>query len=129
MCIVHGYIPNSCLTQQYFRCATTRMGICLAYQITDQWQKPVLSKLLEHFILSSTFPFLGTTDNQFRFKAGHSSDQCTFLLSKIASYLVIHGSHVHAVFLDASKAFDRILRMKLFEKLIQRKVKCVLCAY
>jgi len=29
---------------------------------------------------------------------------------------------VHAVFLDASKAFDRVLHMKLFEKLIQRKV-------
>ena len=29
---------------------------------------------------------------------------------------------MHAVFLDASKAFDRALHMKLFEKLIQRKV-------
>jgi len=29
---------------------------------------------------------------------------------------------VHAVFLDASKALDRILHMKLFENLIQRKV-------
>ena len=29
---------------------------------------------------------------------------------------------VYAVFLDASKAFDRVLHMKLFETLIQRKV-------
>ena len=29
---------------------------------------------------------------------------------------------MHAVFLDASKAFDRVLYMKLFDKLIQRKV-------
>ena len=29
---------------------------------------------------------------------------------------------MHAVFLDALKAFDRVLHMKLFEKLIQRKV-------
>ena len=35
---------------------------------------------------------------------------------------VTHGSSVHAVFLDASKAFDWILHMKLFEKLIQIKV-------
>jgi len=27
------------------------------------------------------------------------------------------------MFLDASKAFDRVLHMKLFEKLIQRKVR------
>ena len=29
---------------------------------------------------------------------------------------------MHAVFLAASKAFDRVLHMKLFEKLIRRKV-------
>jgi len=44
------------------------------------------------------------------------------LLKQTASYIVTRGSSVHAVFLDASKAFDRVLHMKLFEKLIQRKV-------
>jgi len=85
----------------------------------------VVSKLLKHFILFCISPFLGTTDNQFGFKAGHSgpSDQCTFLLNHTASYFVTHGSSVHAVFLDAtSKAFDWVLHMKLFEKPIQRKV-------
>ena len=56
------------------------------------------------------------------FKAGHSTDQCTFLLKQTASYSVTHGSSVRAVFLDALKAFDQVLHMKLFEKLIQRKV-------
>ena len=81
----------------------------------------MVSKLLEHFILSSISLFLGTTDNQFGFKAGHSTDQCTFLLKQTASYIVTHASSVHAVFLDASEAFDQVLHMKLFEKLIQRK--------
>jgi len=53
---------------------------------------------------------------------GHSTDQCTFLLKQTASYFVTHGSSVHAVFLEASKAFDQVLHMKLLEKLIQRKV-------
>ena len=44
------------------------------------------------------------------------------ILKQTASYFVTHGSSVHAVFLDASKAFDRVLHMKLFEKLFQRKV-------
>jgi len=43
-------------------------------------------------------------------------------VKQTASYFVTHGSSVHAVFLDASKAFDRVLHMKLFEKLIQKKV-------
>ena len=38
----------------------------------------VVSKLFEHLILSNISPLLGTTDNQFGFKAGHSTDQCTF---------------------------------------------------
>jgi len=63
----------------------------------------VVSKLPDHFILFSISPFLGTTSNQ----AGHSTDQCTFLLKQTASYFVIHGSSVRAVFLDASKAFDQ----------------------
>ena len=80
----------------------------------------MVSKLLEHLILSNISFFLGTTDNQFGFKAGHthSTDQYTFLLKQTASYFVTYGSSVHAVFLDASKAFDRVLHMKLFEKLI-----------
>jgi len=34
----------------------------------------VVSKLLEHFIMPSISPFLGTTDNQFGYKAGHGTN-------------------------------------------------------
>ena len=123
MCIVHRDIPNSCSN-------TTIVPICKNkngnMSDTSNYRPvavaSVVSKLLEHFILSSISPFLGTTGNQFGFKAGHSTDQCTFLLKQTASYFVTHGSSVHAVFLDASKSFDRVLHMDLFEKQIQRKV-------
>jgi len=82
----------------------------------------VVSKLRQQFILPSISPLLGTTDNQFGFKASHGTDQCTFLFKQTASYFVTHGSSAHCAFSDALKAFDRVLRMKLFEKLIQRKV-------
>jgi len=72
MCIVHGFVPNSCLN-------TTIVSICRNKNgnMTDTSNyRPVavatvVSKLLEHFILSSISLFLGTTDNQFGFKAGH----------------------------------------------------------
>ena len=123
MCIVHGYIPKSCLN-------TTIVPICKNkngnMSDTSNYRTvavaTVVSELLEHFILSNISPFLGTKDNQFSFKAGHSTYQCIFLLKHTASYFVTHGSSVHAVFLDASKAFNRVLHMKLFMKLIQRKV-------
>ena len=37
------------------------------------------------------------------------------------------NTSVHAVFLDASKAFNRVLHMKLFKKLIQRKLPLPVC--
>jgi len=77
MCIVHGHIPNSCLN-------TTIVPICknkIRNMSDTSNYRPVavatvVSKLLEDFILSNISPFLGTTDNQFGFKAGHSTDQC-----------------------------------------------------
>ena len=74
-------------------------------------------------LASSISPFLGGTDNQFAFMAGDSNDQCKFLLKQTASRFVTHGAFAHVVFLDASKAFDGEQHMKLFEKLIQRKVR------
>jgi len=111
MCVVHKYVPNSCLNTAIVPICKNKNG-----KMSDTSNyKPVaaatvVSKLLEHFILSSISPFLGTTDNQFGFKAGHSTDQCTFLLKQTASYFVTH-------------AFSRSsLAHELFEKLIQRKV-------
>jgi len=89
MCIVHRYIPNSCLN-------TTIVPICKnkngSMSDTSNY-RPVavatvsqVSKLLEHFILSSISPFVGSTENQFGFKAGHNTDQCTFLC-KLSSVL------------------------------------------
>jgi len=67
-------------------------SLCNPYQINVSWYKTcvcmrimsnifpshspvavatVVSKLLEHFILSNISPFLGATDNQFGFKAEH----------------------------------------------------------
>jgi len=73
------------------------MGICLTHQITDLCPvATVVSQLSEHFILSSISLFLGTTDNQFGFKAGHTStDPHAFLLKQTASYFVTHMILVH----------------------------------
>jgi len=63
------------------------MGICLTQPNRPVAVATVVSKLLEHFTLSSMSPFLGTTDNQFGFKAGHGTDQCTFSVE--ANYFIL----------------------------------------
>ena len=89
MCIVHGYIPNSCLNTTIvliYKNKNGNMSDTSNYRLVAV--ATVVSKLLEHFILSNISPLLDTTDNQFGFKAGHSTDQCTFLLKQTASNFV-----------------------------------------
>ena len=63
--------------------------------VKDAWTvATVVSNLLEQFISSSISPFLGTTDNQFGFKADHGPDQCRFLLKQTVSYFVTQVSSV-----------------------------------
>jgi len=84
ICIVHGYMPNSCLNKTIVPiCKNMNGNVSDTSNYRPVAVVTVVSKLLEHFILSSISPFLGTTDNQYGFKAGHSTDHCTFCWSKL----------------------------------------------
>jgi len=123
--MVRGFVPDSSLNTTIVPIYKNKNGnMTDASNYRPVAVATVVSKLLEHFILSSISTFLGNPDNQFGFKAGHGTDQCTFLLKQTASYFVARSSSVHAVVSDAPKAFDRVglVHMKLFEELIQRKV-------
>ena len=75
----------------------------------------VVSKLFEQVIFVNIKNFLNTTDNQFGFKTKHSTDICVFLLKQAISYYITRGP-IFCVFLDASKAFDRVNHYLLFQK-------------
>ena len=81
-----------------------------------------ISRLFEHFILFHIKPFLSTSDHQFGFKRGTGTDMCIFLLKQIISSYLQQGSPIFSVFLDASKAFDRVSHELLFKKLLLRDV-------
>ena len=73
--------PNSCLNATIVPICKNKNG--KMSDTSNYWTvavATVVSKLLEHFILSNISPFLGTKDNQFSFKAGHSTDQCICIL-------------------------------------------------
>ena len=72
--------------------------------------------MLHHLI-----DFLKTNDNQFGFKPNHGTDMSVFL-KQLASSYVSRDTPVFAVFLDASKAFDKVDHDLLFKKLILRNV-------
>lgn len=80
----------------------------------------ISSKILESLLLSRLKEFLTTTDNQFGFKAHHSTDTCIYLLKEILNYYSSSLSPVFLCFVDVRKAFDRVNYHKLFIKLHER---------
>ena len=81
-----------------------------------------ISKVFENVILYRLEEYLWTTDNQFGFKAGHSTDLCVYALTEFIEYFKRRSTSVYVAFLDASKAFDKISHWVLFKKLINRGI-------
>lgn len=81
-----------------------------------------LGKILDRLIMNKYQSNLLTSDLQFGFKKGGSTDSCTFVFKETVNYYVNDNSNVYGVLLDATKAFDRVNFCKMFQKLINRKM-------
>ena len=81
-----------------------------------------ISKIFDLIILNKYNKNMATSDMQFGFKDGCSTNTCTFVMKETISYYVNNGSHVYAAFLDATKAFDRINYCRLFKLLLKREI-------
>ena len=85
----------------------------------------VISKVLEHVLLNYIESHLYISDNQFGFKAKHSTDQCIYLLKEVIQFYKSHKSPMFLCFMDASKALDRVNHWSLFKKLLLRGVPVI----
>ena len=64
----------------------------------------IISKVFKNVILFRLEEYLWTTDNQFGFKAGHSTDLCVYALTEFREYIKRRSTSVYVAFLDAGKA-------------------------
>ena len=78
----------------------------------------ILLKVFDKIIIKLHSNILNTSDMQYGFKKKHSTTQCTFVVEEIIQYYKNRNSNVYVLMLDASKAFDRVNYLKLFNILI-----------
>ena len=86
---------------------------------------PIISKIFEHVLRIVFQPFLSTSSYHFGFKKKSSTSLAIQCLKDTINYYTSHGSNAYFSFLDASKAFDRLVHAGLFMKLIQRQVPLI----
>lgn len=124
--MLHGHVPRQFQSGTIVPIVKDRQGDCGDMNnyrgITIA---PIMSKIFEHALKIVFQPFLTTSQYQFGFKKKSSTSHAIFCLKEAVDYYTSHGSNVYCSFLDASKAFDRLVHAGLFLKLLRRKVPLV----
>ena len=83
---------------------------------------PMLTKIFEHVLKNLFSNHLSTSSLQFGFKKNNSTSHALYCLKETVTYYTNHGSQVYCAFLDASKAFDRLVHSGLFLKMMSRNI-------
>ena len=86
-----------------------------------------LSKLFELVILYVHRDTLSTSDLQFGYKKGLSTNSCTFVANEVIQEYLNGDNDVHVMLLDASKAFDCVNYVTLFRQLIHKGICPLIC--
>ena len=115
----HGCIPDYMLEaiissipknrKESLNCNENYRGIALC---------SALSKVFDSIIVKRYYDQLMSNDLQFSFKAKHYTVMCTATQKEITSHYNAKGSQVFMCMLDATKAFDKVDFVKLFELLM-----------
>jgi hypothetical protein len=79
-----------------------------------------MDNIIDNIIIMKHSDVLLSSPLQFGFKPNHSTVQCVFAVNEVIHLFVNNDSVCHILLLDASKAFDRVHFVKLFDLLIKR---------
>ena len=119
--IVHGFLPDSLMNTVIVPVIKNKSG---DVSDTNNYRpialSSIVSKAFEIILLSRCEEYIGSSDCQFGFKSGHSTDLCIYKLKEIIHFYKSHSSPVFVCYMDATKAFDKINHWTLFNKLIDK---------
>jgi len=94
----------------------------------------IFVKIFDHIVLQKYYDYFCTSELQFGFKAKYSTHMCTMILKETLLYYNNTHSTAFCMFLDATKAFDRVRYCKLFHLLVERGlpacvIRVLICLY
>ena len=119
--LVHGIAPDDLLLGTMIPLIKNSRAV---KQCSDNYRALTIgtgmSKLLDIVILDKQKDALDTSELQFGYKEKLSTTMCSFMVLETIEYYKSKGSNVHVLLLDASKAFDRVDYIKLFDKLVKK---------
>ena len=77
----------------------------------------VFGKIFDKIVIVKQVEQLGTSELQFGYKTKSSTVMCSTALTEIIEYYVRRKTPVYVLLIDASKGFDRVSHIKLFNTL------------
>jgi len=85
-------------------------------------QSPVLSRVFEAVLLRIYKEYLISDQLQYGFKENSSCAHALSAVTESTKHFTNKGSKVYCGFLNASKAFDKVLHHGIFKKLMEKNV-------
>ena len=125
LCLVYGYLPPAMIETTIVPIVKNKSGnLSDSSNYRPMSLATIVSKMFESVLLFKCAEYLSTSDIQFGFKSSHSTDIHVriYTLKEFIDYYKTRGTTVYVTFLDASKAFDRIVHWFLFYKMIKKSV-------
>jgi len=127
--LLHGYVPDKFGCGIIVPLLKDRLGDVSSL---DNYRaitiSSIISKVFELTVCNKFNNFFVSHELQFGFKKGLGCPNAVFSVQQVVNYFTQRGSTVFIAALDASKAFDRVCHVKLFNKMVERNVPPCLIA-